>query len=373
MKVVFAPDSYKGSLSSIQVAEVMKKAFHSVIPDSETIIKPMADGGEGTLEVFSSSVDHEVVSFSCKGPLGERRESWYVKLDDHQAVIEGAEIAGLPLVPDEKRNPDYTTSYGIGQAIRHALDEGCTSLIIAIGGSSTNDGGLGMLQALGMKTFNENGQQTDIYGKDLQAVKNVDLSELDPRLKNIKIRIASDVDNPLTGPKGASHIYGPQKGATEQQVKAYDHALHHYGKLIEKELGEEIMNKPGAGAAGGLGFAFLTIGAKLESGAKLVGEAIQIQNAIREADYVITGEGQSDEQTLYGKAPGYVAELAKQNHTPVILISGSLSGDYAALNKIFTGCFSIAPGPSSLKDCLQNAEEYLFETTRQIARLITKQ
>ncbi|MEC3883947.1 glycerate kinase [Halobacillus sp. HZG1] len=373
MKVVFAPDSYKGSLSSIQVAEIMEKAFHSVNPNIETIKKPMADGGEGTLDVFSTSVPHEKIQFSCKGPLGEERKSWYVKLDDDRAVIEGAEIAGLPLVPTEKRNPDHTTSYGIGQAITHALDEGCTDLIVAIGGSSTNDGGLGMLQALGMKTYDESGQITGIHGKDLHTVKKVELSGLDSRLKNIKIRVASDVDNPLTGNRGASHVYGPQKGATEQQVYAYDQSLDHYGKLVEEVLNKNIMNTPGAGAAGGLGFAFLTIGAQLESGAKLVGEAIQIQETIRGADYVITGEGQSDEQTLYGKAPGYVAELAKENHTPVLLISGSLSNDYGALNERFTSCFSITPGPSSLEDCLANAEEYLFETTRQIARLITKQ
>ncbi|RDY71597.1 glycerate kinase [Halobacillus trueperi] len=373
MKVVFAPDSYKGSLSSIQVAEVMKKAWHAVIPDSETIMKPMADGGEGTLEVFSTSVSHEKVYLSCKGPLGENHESWYVKLDDQRAVIEGAAIAGLPLVPTEERNPDHTTSYGIGQAITHALNEGCTNLIVAIGGSSTNDGGLGMLQALGMKTYDENGQETGMYGKDLHAVKRVDFSELDPLLKDVTIRVASDVDNPLTGPQGASHIYGPQKGATEQQVNAYDHALDHYGKLIEEVFDKNIMNTPGAGAAGGLGFAFLTIGAQLESGAQLIGEAIQLKKAIHDADYIITGEGQSDDQTLFGKAPGYVAELAKENHTPVLLISGSLGANYGALNEIFTSCFSIAPGPSSLEDCLKNAEEYLFETTRQIARLITQQ
>ncbi|WP_394218368.1 glycerate kinase [Halobacillus trueperi] len=373
MKVVFAPDSYKGSLSSIQVAEIMKKAWQSVIPDSETILKPMADGGEGTLEVFSTSVSHEKVHFSCKGPLGKERESWYVKLDDQRAVVEGAEIAGLPLVQTEKRNPDNTTSFGIGQAIKHAIDEGCTNLIVAIGGSSTNDGGLGMLQALGMKTFDENNEETGMYGKDLHAVKRVDFSKLDSRLKDVKIRVASDVDNPLTGPRGASHIYGPQKGATKQQVYAYDDALDHYGKLIEEVLGKNIMNTPGAGAAGGLGFAFLAIGAQLESGAQLIGEAIQLKEAIRDADYIITGEGQSDEQTLYGKAPGYVAELAKENHTPVLLLSGSLGANYGALNERFTSCFSIAPGPVSLEDCLKNAEEYLFETTRQIARLITKQ
>ncbi|SEH41046.1 glycerate kinase [Halobacillus karajensis] len=371
MKVVFAPDSYKGSLSSMEVAETMDKAFQSVNPQVETILKPMADGGEGTLGAFSKAVSHEKVHFSCTGPMGESRDSWYLILDRNRAVIEGAVIAGLPLVAEEKRNPDNTTSYGIGEAIKHALDHGCTDILVAIGGSSTNDGGLGMLQALGMKAYSQDGKEADIYGRDVHSIKAIDFSTLDHRLEEVTIRVASDVDNPLTGKNGASYVYGPQKGATEAQVVTYDHALENYGKLVEIACGKSIMEVPGAGAAGGLGFAFLSIGATLQSGAKLVAEAIHLDEDIQQADYVITGEGQSDAQTLFGKAPGYVADLANKYKKPVILISGGLGEEYTQLNTVFTSCFSITPAPTLLEDSLKNAEDYLFQTTVQIARLLS--
>ncbi|MGP4069922.1 glycerate kinase [Halobacillus sp. B29] len=370
MKVVFAPDSFKGSLTSVQVSEIMEQAFLDVDPDAETILKPMADGGEGTLEALSKASDPQKVSLTCTGPLGEKVESFYIEFEDQRAVIEGAAIAGLPLVPDEQRNPDYTTTFGIGEAILHALNRGHRELIIAIGGSSTNDGGLGMLQALGMKTFDNQGRETGGFGKDLFHIKRIDFSSIDARLKNTTIRVASDVDNPLTGPKGASHVYGPQKGASEKQVLTYDQALLDYGKLVEKASGRAVMNSPGAGAAGGLGFAFLSIGASLESGARLISEAIHLPEEIQWADLVVTGEGQSDEQTMYGKAPGYVAELAKQHNKPVLLLSGSLDGEYEELNQVFTGCFSIVPGPRNLTECMDYAEEYLYKATTQVAHLI---
>ncbi|MGP4074617.1 glycerate kinase [Halobacillus sp. K22] len=371
MKVVFAPDSFKGSLSSVQVSEIMEQAFLAVDPDAETILKPMADGGEGTLEALSKASDPKKVSLTCTGPLGEKVESWYIEFEDQRAVIEGAAIAGLPLVPKQQRNPDYTTTYGIGEAILHALDRGHRELMIAIGGSSTNDGGLGMLQALGMKAFDGHGKETGIFGKDLFQIKRIDFSSIDSRLKTTTIRVASDVDNPLTGAKGASHIYGPQKGASEEQVLAYDQALFDYGTLVEQASGRSVMNSPGAGAAGGLGFAFLSIEASLESGARLISEAIRLPEEIQRADLVVTGEGQSDEQTMYGKAPGYVAETAKQYNKTVLLLSGSLDGDYEKLNQVFTGCFSIVPGPKDLTECMDHAEEYLFKATKQVARLVS--
>jgi len=372
MKVVFAPDSFKGSLTSVQVSEIMKQAFLAVDPDAETILKPMADGGEGTLQALSKASDPQKVSLTCTGPLGEKVESSYIEFEDQRAVIEGAAIAGLTLVPEEQRNPDYTTTYGIGEAILHALNRGHRELMIAIGGSSSNDGGLGMLQALGMKTFDNQGKETGGFGKDLFHIKRIDFSSIDSRLKNTTIRVASDVDNPLTGPKGASHVYGPQKGASEEQVLAYDDALFDYGTLVENASGRAVMNSPGAGAAGGLGFAFLSIGASLESGARLISEAIHLPEEIQGADLVVTGEGQSDEQTMYGKAPGYVAELAKQHNKPALLLSGSLDGDYENLNHVFTGCFSIVPGPRDLTECMDHAEEYLYKATIQLARLVLK-
>lgn len=368
MKFVLAPDSFKGSLSSIEVSQAMKQAIRAVLPDTEIRAIPMADGGEGTIEALAASIPHEKISFPCTGPLGEESTGWYVKTED-RAIIEGAAIAGLPLVPKDKRNPDHTTSYGIGQAIRHALDEGLRDFIIAIGGSSTNDGGLGMLQALGIKALDGNRQAAGIFGKDLHNVEHMDFTTIDPRVSEATIQVACDVDNPLTGKSGASHVYGRQKGATTEQILAYDQALSCYGKLVEEAVGHPLMDQKGAGAAGGLGFAFLALGGILTSGAQLVGEAVQLEEAVRHADLVITGEGQSDDQTLYGKAPGYIAELCHRHKKPVILLSGSLDGDIEKLNDRFTACFSIVPGPRTLDDCLDHAEAYVKQATTQIVRL----
>ncbi|MFQ3544556.1 glycerate kinase [Halobacillus rhizosphaerae] len=372
MKVLFAPDSYKGSLSSGQVAETMARAFQSADPQVEALLMPMADGGENTLEALSKAAPHTKVSITCTGPLGERRESEYIHLEADCTVIEIAAISGLPLVPEDQRNPDLTTTYGIGEAIRHALDQGHRDFIMAIGGSSTNDGGFGMLQALGMKAFNEQNEEVGMFGKDLFQISRIDFTTLDSRLQECTIQVASDVDNPLTGTRGASYVYGPQKGADPEQLAAYDQQLAVYGHLVEAACGKDLMHTPGAGAAGGLGFAFLAIGAELRSGAELVAEAIHLDAAIQEADIVVTGEGQSDEQTLYGKAPGYVAETASRYDKPVYLLSGSLDGNMAPLNRFFTGCFSIVPGPKSLAECLANAEDYLYQASHQLARVLVQ-
>ncbi|MFC7322767.1 glycerate kinase [Halobacillus campisalis] len=370
MKVLFAPDSFKGSMSSAAAAKVMERAFQSVDPLIETAIKPMADGGEGTLSAMVNAIEGDMVELGCTGPLGERRTTGYLEIGNKTAVIEGAEIAGLPLVPEEQRNPDYTTTYGIGEVILHALDRGNKELVLALGGSSSNDGGLGVFQALGMRAYDADGQSTGCFGKDVMKVDSVDFTSLDPRLKETTIRVACDVDNPLTGSRGATYVYGPQKGATEKQVEEYDQALEHFGRLVEEALGGNFSCEEGAGAAGGLGFAFLALGGRLFSGAELVSDAIQLEEAVKKSDMIITGEGQSDVQTLYGKAPGYVAKLAKENGKPVILLSGSLDGPMDELNTIFSGCFSIVPGPRSLGSCIENGEEYLFEACRQMAHLI---
>ncbi len=366
MKIVLAPDSFKGSMTASQAAEAMAKAIHSISYDVETILKPMADGGEGTLDALLKATNGERVSFLCHGPLGELFESHYVEVGEKTAVIECAAISGLPIVPREKRNPDLTTTYGLGEAILYALDRGAQELIIGLGGSSTNDGGLGMLQALGMKVSNANGERTGIFGKDLFEVDSINLSSLDSRLQEVSIKVACDVDNPLTGKRGATYVYGPQKGANPEQVEAYDHALGKWGQLIERGQGRSFANQAGAGAAGGLGFALLAIGAELHSGAKLVSEAIGLEKSIAQSDLVITGEGQSDVQTLYGKAPGYVGKLADKYSKTAILLSGSLDGELDKMNGTFSGCFSIVPGPRSLDECMEEGETYLYEACRQL-------
>ncbi|MGN8647484.1 glycerate kinase [Gracilibacillus sp. HCP3S3_G5_1] len=369
MKIVIAPDSYKGSLSATDVANTIKTAIQ-LSGNHEIITKPMADGGEGTIEAILSATSGERIQISTLGPLGKTIETSYAIINQNTAVIETAMHAGLYQVPAEKRNPDLTTTYGIGQAILDALDKGCQEIIVGLGGSATNDGGLGMLQALGLQAFDKNGNQLDKFGKDLLQVASVQLDGLDARLQQVDFRIACDVDNPLCGKFGASAIYGPQKGATSGQIHQYDTALHKFASLIEAKLHDNWQQTPGAGAAGGLGFTFLALGGKLESGASLIADVINLEQHIATAHLIFTGEGQSDEQTLYGKAPGFVAEMAHKYNIPTILLSGSLSGDTAKLRDHFAGCFSIVNKPLTLTECMNNTSTLLKEQTIQIMSLI---
>ncbi|WP_249870331.1 glycerate kinase [Oceanobacillus saliphilus] len=371
MNIVIAPDSYKGSLTSSDASSIMKKAVMEIYPDAFVLLKPMADGGEGTLESLVTATSAVTVTTKCTGPLGNQISTTYGIIDGKTAVIEYAKIAGLFQVAKAKRNPDLTTSYGLGEVILHALDKGCTAFIVGLGGSATNDGGLGMLQALGMKSIDASNRHTGPYGKDLLHIKEVDVTGLDKRLSKVRINVACDVDNPLCGNRGASIVYGPQKGATSEQVKKYDEALDFYSNLIESKINKSVKGTPGSGAAGGLGFAFLVLGAELVSGAELVGNTMDLETAIRNADFVLTGEGQSDEQTLYGKAPGYVATLARKYNVPAVLISGSLKENSDVLRESFSGCFSIINKPITLEESMEKADQYLYEQTKQIFHLIS--
>lgn len=370
MNIVIAPDSFKGSLTSIRASEIMKGAIKSVDASFQVTLRPMADGGEGTLHTLLASTEGVRIPIKCSGPLGDEIDTAYAIVNSNTAIIECASIAGLVQVPRAKQNPDITTTFGIGEVIIDALDKGCKSFIFGLGGSATNDGGLGMLMALGIKALDEDGNRVEPFGKDVQRVETVDFSELDERLLNPDIQVACDVDNPLCGEKGATKVYGPQKGASNEQLQQYDHALNNYGDVIENALNKRFKNVPGAGAAGGLGFALLAIGAKLISGAKLLGETLNVESAIKEADLVLTGEGQSDEQTLYGKAPGYIGSLAQKHQVPVILISGGLVGDLNVLRERFTGCFSIVNKPLTLEACIKYADELLYEQTKQVIHLL---
>lgn len=370
MKIILAPDSFKGSLSALKVAQTMQKAIKDMDGTNDIVLKPMADGGEGTMEAMLSSMRGEKVSITCVGPLGEKIKTHYAILESKKAVIELAAIAGLIQVPIEKRNPDHTTTFGLGEAISDALDKGCTSITVCIGGSSTNDGGLGMLLALGMKAWDEKGNQLNGRGKDLHQVKRVCIKNIDRRIEDVEINVACDVDNPLTGKNGASVVYGPQKGASQTQVIQYDKSLSNFSELLEEVLKKSLKEIPGAGAAGGVGFALLAIGAELLSGAELLANIMGLEDAIKEADLVITGEGQSDEQTLYGKAPSHVALLAKKYEVPVILLSGSLTGDSDKLRERFTGCFSIITKPLTLVECMLHAEDLLYEQTKQVFHFV---
>ena len=367
MNIVIAPDSFKGSLTSIQASRIIEASILDINNDYKVMIKPMADGGEGTLQALLTAIQGEIIPVTCTGPLGQRINTTYAIVKSHTAIIEYASIAGLIQVPLDQRNPDFTTSFGIGEVMIDALNKGCTSFIIGLGGSATNDGGLGMLQALGMQTQNES--EDCLFGKDLHNITKVDFSKIDPRLADIDIKIACDVDNPLCGSNGASAVYGSQKGATKQQIQQYDISLDKYSDLVEAEVNQSIKEYPGAGAAGGLGFAFLAIQADLISGAELLADAMNLEDAIQNADFVITGEGQSDAQTLYGKAPSYIASLAAKHNVPTVLISGSLQ-DVDQLSKRFAGCFSIINRPLTLGECMKQADSLLYEQTKQIIQFM---
>lgn len=370
MNIVVAPDSFKGSLTSIQASKIMKEAIESVDASCLVTLKPMADGGEGTLQCLLSSMKGTNIPITCAGPLGIKINTSYAIVNTNKAIIECASIAGLVQVPRFKRDPDITTTYGIGEAIVNALDRGCTSFVFALGGSATNDGGLGMLMALGMEAWDKNGNELGPYGKDVHQVKEVSFSELDSRLLNVDIQVACDVDNPLCGERGATKVFAPQKGATQKQLEEYDAALDSFGDVIEKVLDRRIKGILGAGAAGGLGFALLAIGANLVSGAELLANTMNVEEAIQHADLVLTGEGQSDEQTLYGKAPGYIGLLAQKHHVPVVLLSGSLEGDLDVLSERFAGCFAIINKPLTLEESMEKADELLYEQTKQVIHLL---
>ncbi|WP_162052778.1 glycerate kinase [Pontibacter pamirensis] len=371
MKIVIAPDSYKGSLSAKEVGNTIREAFTLEMPEAEVVVIPMADGGEGTLDSLLFSTNGERVDTVATGPLGEQTHTCYGILGDGEtAVIEMALVAGLPMVPEEKQNPMLTTTFGLGELIVEAINKGLQKFIIGLGGSATNDGGLGMLQALGATFLDENSKDVAPVGASLQKIVKVDFSNLHPKLKACRFRIASDVENPLCGENGASYVFGPQKGATAEQLRILDEGMRNYANLLEEHLKTKFQTIPGAGAAGGLGFGFLALGAEIVSGSQVVAEAAGLENHIRVADWVITGEGQSDYQTLYGKAPFYVAGLAKKYGVGAILISGGLGKGHEQLLEHFVSCHSIVNAPITLEQAIAQAQPLLFSCARNIARLI---
>lgn len=371
MKILVAPDSFKESLSALEVGETMKEAILKEKPDVQVDVFPMADGGEGILDTLVYSTKGQLIEVVVSGPLGNKIHTEYGVLGDGKTVvIEIAKMAGLMQVSPSKRNPMNTTTYGIGEAIVHALEHGFRKFIIGLGGSATNDGGLGMLQALGVRFLDENEREVPPFGASLMKLKKVDVSQLHPKLKESDIVIASDVMNPLCGKKGATFVFGAQKGATTSQKEQLDTAMKNYANLIEAEMSQTYQNEEGAGAAGGLGFAFMLLGSRMQSGAELVARTIGLKEAMESANWVITGEGKSDAQTLYGKVPAYIAELAQRHNAKALLISGSLGEGYEALYEHFEACFSIINKPMPLEEAMSNAKQLIDQQTRNIARLL---
>jgi glycerate 2-kinase len=370
VKIVIAPDSFKESLSALEVAESIEKGFKRVIPDAEYINVPMADGGEGTVKSLADATGGKIISKTVTGPLGEPVDAFFGILGNKTtAVIEMAAASGLHLVPVEKRNPLVTTTRGTGELIAAALDYGVKHIIIGIGGSSTNDGGAGMAKALGALLLDENGIEIGEGGGSLFDLASINLSEFDPRIANIKIEVACDVDNPLTGEKGASAIFGPQKGATAEMVALLDKNLGHYAAIIERDLGKKINEVPGAGAAGGLGGGLLAyLPSELKRGIEIVIEATGLSKIVEDADLVITGEGKIDGQTIFGKTPVGVAKTAKKYGIPVVGIAGNLSSDSHVVHEYgIDAIFSIVPGVILLEDAFKHAGEYVERTAANIA------
>jgi len=374
MKVLVAPDSYKGSLSSKQVCQAIEEGLLKACEGAFEVVKvPIADGGEGTVDAFLSALGGQLIELTVTGPLGKPVHSFYGILPDGTAVIEMAAASGLSLVPTHQRNPLVTTTYGTGQLIMNALDRGCSRFIVGIGGSATNDAGVGMLQALGIKFLDDAGKEVPCGGGNLDKVATIDLKGMDSRLKNAQFIVACDVDNPLCGEKGASAVYGPQKGATTDMVKLLDRNLSHLADVVAGVLGEDHRNDPGAGAAGGLGFAFKAfLDAQMRPGIDVVMEATHMDTLAAQSDIIITGEGRTDYQTAqFGKAPSGVAKLGKRMGKPVLLISGALGEGYQELfNQGVVAAFSIANGPVSLQEAMENAYSLLVDIAQNIGRLL---
>lgn len=375
MKIVLAPDSFKGSLTSIQAASAMERGIKNVLKDAQIKKVSIADGGEGTVEAIVSMTRGQYVHTIVEGPLGEKVDAvWGLCTTDKgkTAVIEMAAASGILITPANKRNVRKASTFGTGQLIKAALDTGVQRIIIGIGGSATNDGGAGMAQALGAQFYDKDGKPLNKGGEALSQLHSIDLRDLDPRLKNTEILIASDVKNPLCGPQGCSAVYGPQKGATPQDVEFLDKALENYAAIAKRDVGIDIKNVSGAGAAGGLGAGLMLFAnGKMEPGIELVLKIIGFDEIVKDADLVFTGEGFSDSQTANGKAPVGVASIAKKSDIPVICLSGGISADAVKLYSHGIDALGGTPcSPVSLDYCIENAESMLEAATERIMKLV---
>ena len=375
MKVVIAIDSLKGSLSSMEAGMAIKDGILAAKPDAEVIVKPLADGGEGTTDALIEGMNGERIDLTVTGPMHTPVDAYYGYLKDtNTAVMEMASAAGITLVPDSEKNPLLATSYGVGEMINDAIQRGCRNFIIGIGGSVTNDGGIGMLKALGVRFLDENGEDAGEGGQALAKVARIDVSGMNPLLKECHIQVACDVNNPLCGENGSTYVYGPQKGVTEDMKKTLDEAMAHFARVTSETLENDYMNTPGAGAAGGLGYAFLAYtGAALTPGIELILDAVGLEEELSGADVVVTGEGRLDFQTAMGKAPVGVARLAKKYNAKVIAFAGSVTKEATACNNEgIDAFFPILRSVCTLAEAMDPvaARNNMTATVEQVFRLL---
>ena len=373
MKFVIAPDSFKESLTALEVATAIETGFKRVFPDADYVKLPMADGGEGTVQSLVDATQGKLIECEVTAPLGDKVKSFFgLSGDGKTAIIEMAAASGLHLVPPEKRNPLLTTSYGTGEWIKLALDLGVESFILGIGGSATNDGGVGMLQALGMQCLDSQDKPIGFGGAELANIVKIDVQQLDPRLQQVHIEVACDVNNPLCGECGASAIFGPQKGATPEMVKQLDAALSHFAEIAERDCGKQIRDQAGAGAAGGMGGGLLLLpSVQLKAGIQIVLDRLHLIDYVKDADVVITGEGRIDAQSIMGKTPIGVARTAKQFNKPVIAIAGCLREDYdVVFEHGIDAVFPIIHQLGDLSDILKQGEQNLISTAQNVARVL---
>ena len=373
MKILIAPDSFKDCLSAREVASALSRGILKIIPDADCTLVPMADGGEGTVESVIDATGGKRIKLKVMDPLMREISSFYgITGDGQTAVIEMAAASGIELLKSDERDPWITSTFGTGQLIRDALDRGVKKIMLGIGGSATNDCGAGMAEALGVTFSGKFGPMSVQGGGALGEVEGIHMEGLDPRLVDTEIVVACDVSNPLTGPQGASAVYGPQKGADTEMVEKLDRNLTHFAKMIWNQLGKEVSMVAGAGAAGGLGAGLMAfLDASLVKGFDLVADVVGLEEKIRGADLVITGEGKMDKQTRFGKTPFGVAQMARKKGLPVIGVAGTLDEDASVLYELgFDLLMPIQEKPGDLEFSLRNAEQLLERTGERIARLL---
>ncbi|MEC7837920.1 MAG: glycerate kinase [Chloroflexota bacterium] len=373
-KILISPQEFKESLTGLEVAKAMDKGIHNFDNNIETILAPVADGGDGTLQTMVDVTGGQIIKETVKDPLGRDIVSEWGKLgDDNSAVIEMAKASGLALLSDEEKSATLTTTYGTGQLFKLALDKGVNNFIVGIGGSATNDGGAGFISALGAKLLDENNNIIEPCGQNLNKVKYIDMSNFDNRIDDVSVKVACDVTNPLCGNDGASAIFGPQKGASPEDVEFLDKNLLHWADLLKNQIGKDILNVPGSGAAGGLGAGLMAfVNAELSIGANIVLEALEYDKKLSGVDLVIVGEGSTDKSTQFNKSPVAVAMRAKEKGIPVICLSGSIGKGYSESRDLgITSFFSIVSGPTELKYAIDNAYDLIVKSTEEIIRSIS--